>query len=191
MKAKKIAGRLFKIPLLRRTISINGADEYEVVPELMEVDGFGAFVCFKPGEEILLEKLRIGDASVSETDCIVVAVNVFGAIAKVCALWDGMNVGGLGEKNKALWINRDKPIKELPSCEKMWINEKSQFTCGEPQEEGGGEYGMCALEDGYDCPEYGDCPLKRFRHEDHAETIEIAGVLFKVIYLKRSADTSD
>ncbi|HRY60030.1 MAG TPA: hypothetical protein P5096_01475 [Patescibacteria group bacterium] len=188
MENKKITGKLFRIPFEKRFTLIDDRSHSVMIETAMKVDDIGIIVRHHKTHAITDDDVRRHLREHQDKYCIIEAGNVSAAIAEFYTKWYGANIGGEGEKRKALWINREKPIVELPYCERMWENKNGEFTCGEPDEENYGEFGMCLLE-GYES--LGEtCPLNNFRlSSGHGKTeiIEISGVPFKVVFCKVTA----
>jgi hypothetical protein len=100
----------------------------------MELDGVGFSLHHdSDGQQYDKEFIRRHGALRTETWTLVEAEDITGAIRKIKSEWYGCNIGGGAEKAKALWINRDKPIQELPQCPLYWVREnKGDVVCGKP-----------------------------------------------------------
>ncbi|MDD4606931.1 MAG: hypothetical protein PHS07_01130 [Patescibacteria group bacterium] len=123
------------------------------------IDQVGIFVCYDTENQLNLEIIRYHLPAKTRGFRLVEADNPKEALEKFFNEQEGAKIGGEGEENKALWINREIPIQELPSCKLLHKNKKGEFICGEPTEDGSGEIGMCILE-GDDPPSF--CPLSPF-----------------------------
>jgi len=110
--------------------------------------------------ELTVENIRKHATLVGDSSCVVEAENIQEAIRKFYKNWDGVNVGGKEETAKALWIDRPKPIIELPYCQFLKISDTGRFICGEQvRGECYGKRGMCVLEPDIDPPPSGNCPI--------------------------------
>jgi len=111
-------------------------------------------------DELTVENIRKHCTLVGDSSCIVEAENIQEAIKKFHKNWDGANIGGEEETAKALWINRPKPVIELPYCQLLRTSDDGRFICGEQvRGECYGERGMCVLEPSIDPPPSGNCPI--------------------------------
>lgn len=188
MKSKPLVGSLFRISAIKRKTIIGNpahADNLTV----MVVDNVGIFVAYNSDIEVTPEDVRRHQRIGFEVYCIIQAENVSEAIAKFYAEQIGANVGGPGEEYKALRIDRDKPIVELPFCEKIGVTKNGKFTCGEPM----GEdklYDTCIIDRSIGSEIDEDCPMDNL-YDDHDEEtpteVEVNGLKFKVILLKKPA----
>lgn len=151
-------GLIYVIPVFIREIK-TGSENLRRSCEML--DNVGFFLYYdekKPAPEEIRKFLhfRVGKR------CFVGAESPQEAIDILLVEWEGANVGGKSEKSKALWINRDLPILELPFCPRLRKNKSGEYTCGEEEEKRKneqGEWGMCYLEV-YDPPD--DCPVADF-----------------------------
>lgn len=96
------------------------------------------------------------------------------AVEKFYRDWHGADIGSESFEGKALWIDPEGEILEFPDCERLHENKNGEHICGELQEDGSGEDGMCCV-DGYDG--LGEsCPIEIFlcgyREKGVRETVE-------------------
>ena len=94
--------------------------------------------------------------------CFIEASSPKEAIEKFHTEYEGAKIGGKRREARALWINQEEYIFELPHCELLHRNKEGEFICGNLSEEGEGdqgEWGMCVLE-GYGSPK--NCPISEF-----------------------------
>ena len=121
--------------------------------------GFSTLQRRKSKDVSFIRKHLVGRVSGS---CILEANNSKEAIKKFHTEYEGARIGGKRRKAKAMWINEEEYIFELPHCELLHRNNGGEFICGELSEEGEGnqgEWGMCMLEN-YSAPE--DCLISEF-----------------------------
>jgi hypothetical protein len=149
---------LYQIPLFERFLGTSLFGR----AKCLSVDNVGLFVYYE-GDKSKLRKRYIRSCLIGRksTACIVEAPNIVEAIKTFYNEWWGASIGGETEESKALWINRQESILELPFCELLHRNKREEFICGEEnkESEGNGEFGMCVLQ-GYDAPD--ECPLSKF-----------------------------
>lgn len=141
--------KLWRTPLLQRVLRTDGLACRQ---KLMELDGVGFFYEYNNDEELkpsfIRKHLQLRDSTVTLID----AMTVTQAVNKFFDEWDGAKVGGKNEEAKALWIDRERIIREIPSCHLLNKSKEDRFICGVETTNGNGEFGMCVLE-GYDAPE--------------------------------------
>lgn len=151
-KVTKITKSLFKFPLQERV----GGYIHDIGcrTEVMHVDKVGFTLYYTKKEQITdldwIRKclmMRRNTYALIEADCFEDAVHKF------YNEWYGAKIGGDGEMEKAVWINREKTIYELPPCD-MYRSRANQgdIICGNPDEWG---YAGCIFCD-FDAPD--DCP---------------------------------
>lgn len=125
------------------------------------------------------------------------------AVQKFYQEYEGAQTGGEKPEAKALWINTEKPILELPNCDKLHKNRREEFICGTPihnlprhklygdkSVENNGEHGMCILE-GYDNPSF-HCPIKNYYHQLPLEIIRVreqTHFVLKPSFIKNGEDS--
>lgn len=149
-------GLIYVISVFVREIK-TGPENHKRSCEVLDSVGF--FLYYDGKEKPAPEEIRkfipfrVGKRYLVEAESPQEAIDI------LLAEWEGAKVGGESEKSKALWINRDLPILELPFCSKLNKN-KGEYICGEKKGENEqGEWGMCYLE-AYDPPD--DCPVAEF-----------------------------
>lgn len=174
--------KIYRIPVCRRILISNRALSNI---SLRLVDGIGLYVEYEedePTDQEIRSSLIGGQSSF-----VYLEANSFtGAINKFFQDFKGPRTGGRTYESRAIWINTQKPILELPDCERMHKNKKEEFICGQLEEEGEyGEYGLCMLE-GYDQEE--NCPLISFFDQYHdVENLvkpEVFGRKYKIVRSK-------
>lgn len=155
---------LFELPLWERFIRIS---KHGFCRKYMELDGVGFELQYDSKEELKQIEddptlIRCCIAGRKQTSALIEAESKEEAINKFHAEWDGAKIGGTKSKeSKALWINTEKEIIAIRDCPIRHQNKRGWYACGKPNEEdsGNGEYGMCAVDPGYDLPS-GPCPLR-------------------------------
>ena len=169
---------LYKMQLKKRvTGDMNNSG---VLMKIMEVQEWGMYVYARRKEDFCESFVRRHLVGMYDEQCIIEADSPEEAIAKFNAL-EGAMIGGEDRKAKALWINEDEPILELPPCQRRNISSRGQYICGEEMGgNGNGELGMCMLA-GFD-PSH-DCPVEKFLASMHdkdktLETVTIEGFKF-------------
>ena len=175
---------LFVIPIRRRFVNVarNATCFYRKV-EIMHVDEVGIYLCFNEEKEREVSFIRRHLVGVEGGRCIIEADSPHRAIKKFYIKYDGARTGGQQRKAKALWINEEEYIYELPHCELLHRNKMDEFICGKLSKEGDGnqgEWGMCVLE-GYSSPPE-DCPISEFYHNWRQKSVPFVMVDgFKVV----------
>jgi len=150
--------RLWNIPLFQRVIKTDASFCAKV--KVMELDGVGFVYRYNNKKELDPAFIRRIIHWREGTKCLVEAETVTQAINQFFAEWEGANVGGnKREEQKALWIDREQEIYEIPLCPTLAKNRRGEYTCGPPKANGNGEFGMCVVMD-YDAPE--DCAIARY-----------------------------
>lgn len=122
-----------------------------------------------------------------ETHCIVEADTPEDAVKQFLDEWEGAKIGDPQDRTlRALWINRKKPILELPPCELLNRNQQGEFICGEELEDGQGEGGGTVL-DQYDDEE---CPMYKFLHLGQGQIprrrIRVRGTTYQLASWRRA-----
>lgn len=158
----------YKISLSRRGIIIGNRNNLK---KCMTVGNKGMFVCFDNVKQLTDDNILRYLAGIEEKKTIVESNSPEEAVKRFYQEWEGARIGGEKEYEKALWINRKVPILELPNCKLIHKNKNDEYTCGEVEESGNGEYGMCVLEE-YDPPE--NCPINLFYRISHSENFSEA-----------------
>jgi len=154
---------LFEIPIRRRVVNVarNATCFYRKV-EIMHVDEMGIYLCFNEETEQDVSFIRRHLVGVEGGKCIIEAGSPHRAIKRFYIKYEGARIGGQQRKAKALWIDEERYIFQLPHCELLHRNRSGEFICGRPSKEGDGnqgEWGMCVLE-GYNSSE--SCPISEF-----------------------------
>lgn len=170
---------LFEIPLYQRLIK---TCHFPTIERCLHIDEVGVYVrCSSDDPPLTTDYLRHFLTLREKTKAYIWAKDAKEAIQKLYDEWEGARVGGENPEAKALWINREEPISELPHCDKLHMNRREEFVCGRPIHSiedhpdqhdehwnNNGEYGMCYLQ-GYSSPE--DCPIAEFYRNYPVETI--------------------
>ena len=153
-----MAMQVYRVPVVLRFggPGVGGLRKWE----WRTIDGFGLQVRYDsetPPSDLEVKRCLTG---VSAEEYFVAADNLQKAIEKVHS-WKAWNTGDGQEENRALRIDLERPIVELPFCEHMHLNSDGDFICGEPCKEDppNGKHGMCILER-YDPPSF--CPVHPF-----------------------------
>ncbi len=168
---------LYEIPCLMRFTKLDPQTLHSKIT-CLHIDEVGLFVYYDKEEQLDPNYIKRHLIGRKRTICVVEADNIEKAIEKFFNEYQGSMIGG-EEEAKALWIDREEPILELPHCELMCKNKKGEFICGEENEEGNGIFGMCVLER-YDAPD--ECVVAEFHsniHDGMIPVISIGG--YKVI----------
>lgn len=156
---------IYEIPVFQRFTSIGESGALWGAYQIMIVDGIGLFVFYENGQEAELtpENVRRHLIGRKETTAIVEADSPEEAIRAFSLEWKGARIGGKAEKSKAAWINREKPILELPACEMLRRNSRGYFICviGEPEEDSFDDSPECVLSC-YEPPDGFECPVDQF-----------------------------
>lgn len=155
---------LYEVPCWKRFIKLDPQSTISKVT-CLHVDEVGLFVYYDKKEQLDHAYIRRHLVGKGKVSCFIEADDVGGAIKKFFSEYQESSVGGKEEEAKALWINREEPILELPPCQLIHKNKEGQFICGEEQgKDGNGVFGMCTLEH-YDAPD--DCPVVDFYGNIH------------------------
>lgn len=160
VKGAKITGKLYELPLIARKINV-GKSMFGL-SKCLHIDEVGVFVYYDTENQLDQDFIRRHLVFREETNCIVEAGTPEEAIKIFFEEWEGAKIGGASEGSKALRINREKLILELPFCELLDKNSMGEFICGEESLEndsGNGIFGMCVMEN-YDAPD--NCPIAEF-----------------------------
>jgi len=154
---------LYKIPLWERYTYVDSDARFLFLckAKCLHIDQVGLFVYYTDEKHLDPDFIRKHLIFRKRTHCIIEADNPEKAITTFFNEWEGAMIGGDCDECKALWINKEEEIIELPHCDLMRRNSQDEFICGEPMESGNGEFGMCVLE-GYDGFE--ECPVAHFYH---------------------------
>ena len=153
---------LYEIPIYRRVVNVSRNESFPKKEEILHVDAVGVFLLYNEENQkdvSFIRKHLVGRVS---GRCILEANNSKEAIKKFHTEYERARIGGKRRKAKAMWINEEEYIFELPHCELLHRNNGGEFICGELSEEGEGnqgEWGMCMLEN-YSAPE--DCLISEF-----------------------------
>lgn len=160
MKVNKV----FRIPVKERFTSVGKTATTFGRCKYTAVDGRGLLVYFDNESDVNPEFIRKHLIGRRDNFVNIVAKSPGEAIGVFLYSFEGAQIGGDSEDEKAMWINREKAILELPYCSLMHKNSDEKLTCGVPdiKKDNNGEFGMCVLE-GYDAPD--NCPLSEFFRE--------------------------
>jgi len=179
---------LFQIPLMQRSTILGSPGKFGKKVKCFHIDKVGLFIYYEDEKQLDPNFIRKHLTFREHTYCIIEADTAKNAINIFYEKWEGAKIGGESVlEEKALWIDKDSEILELPNCERLHKNKKGEFICGEQGiEEDLGIWGGCTLE-GYDAPE--DCPIHEFtdkiydlRKQEKLSTEIIQG--FKVVSIK-------
>jgi hypothetical protein len=119
----------------------------------MELDHVGFFYKYNKPEELKPDFIRRHIHFREGIKTYIDAPTVTQAINTFYNEWDGAKVGGKKEEQKALWIDRELTIYEMPHCTLLNKSRlEGRYICGtETNKDGSGEFGMCLIE-GFDAP---------------------------------------
>lgn len=147
--------KLWEIPLLQRVISVDG--HFHAKIQVMELDHVGFFFKYNKSEELKPDFIRRHIHWREGTKTYIDAPTVTQAINRFYDGWAGAKVGGKKEEQKALWVDRELTIYEMPHCTLLNKSREGRYICGpETYKNGSGEFGMCLIE-GFDAPS--DCTI--------------------------------
>lgn len=153
---------VYKFPLKERYLCIGDPSGIRHKQRYMCQSGTGFYLYYNNEDQ--LDGLEIGElrTSVKEQKCYVLANNFESAIEHFFSNWSGAKSTEHCQQ-PGLWINKRKLIYEYPRCEKLHVNLRGEFICGQEEgDNGNGEFGMCILE-GYD--PFEGCPIEKFHKE--------------------------
>lgn len=158
---------IYKIPVIERQAFGDFTRQNAKYTKYINVDDIGLRFFYNDNEKNPIKQFEKKHIALSKEEMffLILADNVERAITVFYSFWEGARVGGDKPTQKALQINKDKPVLELPLCSLMSKNEKNQFVCGpiSPKYESG----LClseedendgAIFDG----KVNDCPVKIF-----------------------------
>lgn len=155
--------KLYEIPLLKRIVNVTkNATPFPKKIETIHIGAVGIFLHYDEESQKDVSFIRRHIPIRKSGNCIVEANSPREAIEKFHTEYEGAKIGGKRREARALWINNEEYIFELPHCELLHKNREEEFICGDLSEEGEGnqgEWGMCVLE-GYSAPE--DCIISEF-----------------------------
>ncbi|MBU6431421.1 MAG: hypothetical protein KGJ58_03775 [Patescibacteria group bacterium] len=155
---------LFEIPCCERIINVGSIYRLSKKTETMHVDSVDFFLHYdeewqKNDRNFIRSHLQ----QRVEGNAYIEAENVREAIKKFYDECEGAKIGGPGKSEKAIWINDEKFIHELPRCPKMRKNKGGQFVCSinEDDEDCDDDWNrMCILEN-YEPPS--NCVIATFQ----------------------------
>jgi hypothetical protein len=156
-EVKKVTNSLFVLPIYERIIGDNSY--FTKYSKHMELDGVGFLLKYdEEGQQNDPDWIRRHLQLREEGNILIEASDLEDAINIFHNEWVAAKIGGASETAKAMWINRNKPINELPPCDMYWIRvEYDDVICGDPEEFG---YAGCVVS-GFDPPGSG-CVASRF-----------------------------
>lgn len=154
---------LYGIPLFRRVVNVTkSASCLPKKTEIMHVDAVGIFLHYDEEGQKEINFIRSHLVCREHGKCFIEAGSVQRAIKRFSIKYEGARAGGRRMEARALWINQEEYIFELPHCDILHKNKEGEFICGKLSKEGDGnqgEWGMCVLE-GYSSPE--NCVISEF-----------------------------
>ncbi len=178
---------LFKIPVWERYIETSHIRSTVVC---LHIDAVGVFIyCGADTPSLTTDFIRRHLVGKRSFYAFIEAPSIGNAISQFYKDWEGAQIGGETDEAKALWINTEKSIIQLPACIKRFKNKNDEFTCGMPIHDikdhpdrddyhfnNNGEDGMCVLE-GFDAPE--DCPVERYydKLREYGEEFKVSVVV--------------
>lgn len=137
---------IYRIPICKREVDSDLLIEGSVDACCMNINELGIFIRFSKVEggkefsSVDLDKAVVKkESSMFNADECEAAINIFYEL-------EGAKIGGETPYSKALWIDEERPIVEFPYCAMMHRNDEERFICGEPLENGSGEFGGCVVE---------------------------------------------
>ena len=174
---------IYEIPIIKRIVNVTkNATRFPKKIETMHIDAVGIFLCYDEESQKDVNFIRKHLVYRESGRCYIEAINLKEAIKKFHTEYEGVRTGGKRRKARAMWINEEEYIFELPHCELLHRNKEGEFICGNLSEEGEGdqgEWGMCVLE-GYNAP--GNCVISEFYHNWRQKSVPFVMVKgFKVV----------
>ncbi|MEK7514864.1 MAG: hypothetical protein AAB608_00580 [Patescibacteria group bacterium] len=150
-------GRIIRIPLRVRYVEL-GSGMHDKRVSYLTVQKQGIELAFEsshidPVTDMINFKLT--NAKIRYDDILVTAQDALSA-CEILTRHQGWNTGSGEHRYRAVSIDVRRPIVALPHCPHMWSNKEDELTCGEPDESGVGESGMCFLA-GFAPPDF--CPV--------------------------------
>mgnify|MGYP001571770713 FL=1 len=172
---------LYQIPYFQRVVNVTKGKCFPKKTEIMHVDAVGIFLIYDEESQKNVNFIRKHLVCRENGKCFIEAGSARKAIHRFYIKFKGARTGGQHKEAKALWINQEEYIYELPSCELLHKNRRGEFICGRLSKEDDseqGEWGMCVLE-GYSSPE--NCVISEFyRNWKYTSTVaDVEG--FKVV----------
>jgi hypothetical protein len=126
----------------------------------MRVDEIGAYVHYKNKSDLKINNLRRFLSFRQNEKIHIRADNPVHFFNKFCEEYPGSRIGGPTPEGKAIWIEEDKPIIELPDCPHLFETEEG-FRCGDESYTFGPT--RCYLEDNFVEPYENMCvPYKEY-----------------------------
>lgn len=162
---------LYEISIYWRFTHLSSFGDLAINRKIVEVDCVGLFVYYDTEDQLTNENIRRHLIGRERKTIVVEGGDVKNALEKFYNEVNGAKTGGEPEESKALWVDRNEPIRELPDCKLLHKNKNGEFTCGKPEKDGNGELGMCILEN-YDPPE--NCPISLFYRINNSEDSHMA-----------------
>lgn len=156
---------LYRIPIyFRRTATTGGLQKFAAKRTLKCVDGVGFYVDHLEEEDLSDEAMRRYLMGRQRHTYLIEAASREELLDRFYTECEGARTGGETPESKAVWIDPDELIVELPACDRLNRSRQGQYACGpitpESDEEGElGEFGGCILSD-FDGPD--DCPIADF-----------------------------
>lgn len=166
--------KIFKLPLLE--IYVEPLTILSSYQDYVCVDGVGLYVEYNDIKELEPALIRKSLKGKRDTWCYIKAASAEEAIVQFHTEWKGAKIG---EKNKALTINKKNHILELPACPKQEKN-KNRYVCGQPEDKDISPTG-CILS-GYDPGD--NCPIGKFFDEVNTNFRSSSMIAIKTVNVK-------
>lgn len=136
---------VFEIPTIERYIFIGNKTEQKEIMYI-DVDGIGMTIHYDNKEQLNYISLDECIPTLREVSFIVEAVCCKDAVWEFITTSKGVKTGGEFPESRAIWINRNKAILELPYCKFMEMDENGIFTCSHNTKSQNNSNGKCIIE---------------------------------------------
>jgi hypothetical protein len=168
----------YYLPLQENRMNFS-LSRHPVFEKYIVKNGTGVLICYDREEDFNEGAIRINNHGVHDTWTIIEADNATEAIKKFYASYEGAKIGGKPLKCKALQIDRGRRIVEIPYCDLMERDPRTQrLICGPDA-----CFGGCVLGGITDLPD-GECVMRKFCHIaafDFSKRLPRGYVLKKII----------
>lgn len=121
---------IYEISLWRRTMDIRRNKSCKGMMKYSPVEGFGVCIVYDTENQLREEDLSKGICHKTKAKCFVEADDPSGSIEKFYKEYEGARVGGKEEKAKAIYIDYESFILELPDCLSL-IKKDNEYYCGD------------------------------------------------------------
>lgn len=123
---------IYEISLWRRTMDIRRNQSCEGMMKYLSVNGLGVCITYDDENQLREEDLSKRICHKTKARCFVEADDPIGSIEKFYKEYEGARIGGKEEKAKAIRIDYESFILELPDCPSLirLIRKDNEYYCG-------------------------------------------------------------